>query len=346
MADILLLAQDRSLARDVRDLLRRDDHRVFTAPAADGWTRREDEIGPEVVVAAVEIPDDVVSEAGAATRGFPAPLLLVQRAGSADEAPFLDDRLVDRVSGPLRDDQFLGRVDALVRVRRVVRRVAPSAVRNRARSLRSALRCWLGGRARGERPLGPYLDGASRVASWADRRDAFRPGHAERVTSLCAMIAETLHMDDDETPALLRAALLHDIGKVGLPVEILHQRAPLDADQMRLIRTHPRRGASLLRALDPDEQVADAILFHHEHPDGTGYYGRAGADIPRPARVLAVAEAFDGMTSTRLRAPFTPEEALERLTAMRDRSMDGECVDALVDRLKPRRLGLALAPVG
>ena len=62
--------------------------------------------------------------------------------------------------------------------------------------------------------------------------------------------------------------------------------------------------------------------------------------------MLAVAEAFDGMTSTRLRAPFTQEEALERLTAMRDSRMDGECVDALVDRLKPRRLGphVALAP--
>jgi putative nucleotidyltransferase with HDIG domain len=346
MADILLLAQDRSLGRDVRDLLRRDRHRVITAPLADGWSAREGEVAPEVIVAAVDEPDDVLAEAGAPVRGFPAPLLLVQRGPCDEDGPLLDDRLVDRMCSPFLDEQFLGRVDALVRVRRVLRRAPPAESRARWRSLRAALGRWFRSDTPGERPLGPYLGVAARIASWADRRDAFHPGHAERVTSLCAMIAETLHLDADQTTDLLRAALLHDIGKVALPVEILHQRTPLDDAQVRLIRTHPRRGASLLRALDPDEQVADAILFHHEHPDGSGYYGRSGNDIPRPARVLAVAEAFDGMTSTRLRAPFTQEEALERLTAMRDSRMDGESVDALVDRLKPRRLGphVALSP--
>ena len=67
------------------------------------------------------------------------------------------------------------------------------------------------------KPLEPYLEVAARVADWADRRDAFEPGHAERVTSFCAMMAETLRLDDHGTASLLRAAMLHDIGKVALP---------------------------------------------------------------------------------------------------------------------------------
>ena len=99
------------------------------------------------------------------------------------------------------------------------------------------------------KPLDPYLAVANRVARWADRRDAYSPGHAERVTSFCAMIADGLDLGAGETAALLRAAMLHDIGKVALPVEVLHQKTPLLEEQVRWIRTHPKQGAALVRKL-------------------------------------------------------------------------------------------------
>jgi HD-GYP domain-containing protein (c-di-GMP phosphodiesterase class II) len=105
---------------------------------------------------------------------------------------------------------------------------------------------------------------------------------------------------------------------------------------MRLIRTHPKKGAALIKALDrSDDRVADTIQYHHERPDGKGYYGLDNDRIPLPARILAVAEVYDAMTSSQLREALTTEEALDRLCSSRGASLDTDCVDALVDRLKP-----------
>ena len=207
----------------------------------------------------------------------------------------------------------------------------------RLRALGGGLAALLGSRVpRRRKPLGAYLEVAARVAEWTDRRDAFMPGHAERVTSYCAMIAEALALDDQETSALLRAAMLHDIGKVSFSMKMLHQKEPLEASQLRLIRTHPKKGAALLKALDrQDDKVAEAILYHHERPDGNGYYGLDGERTPLPARILAVAEVYDAMTSSRLRDPLSPDEAMNKLESARGESFDAECVDALVDKLKP-----------
>jgi HD-GYP domain-containing protein (c-di-GMP phosphodiesterase class II) len=218
--------------------------------------------------------------------------------------------------------------------------VAAGPLRGLARRLTSVLRSRI---PPYERPLAPYLEVAAQVADWADRRDAFEPGHAERVTSLCAMIGEALSIGEDETAALMRAAMLHDIGKIALPVEVLRQRTPLEETQMRLIRTHPRRGAALLQALDQDDDVADTILYHHERPDGSGYYGKPAESVPRTARILAVAEVYDAMTSSRIKQPMPSVSALRTLEDRRGEAYDADCVGALVDKLRPRPRVLPLS---
>ena len=159
------------------------------------------------------------------------------------------------------------------------------------------------------------------------------------------MIAEGLGMGSEETGELLRAAMLHDIGKAGIPVELLHLKGPLNENQQRLLRTHPQRGAALLRALDPDDSVAKTVLFHHECPDGSGYYGRGGDDTPRAAQVLAVAEVYDAMTTSQVKPTLQRHEALERLQARKGETLDGDCVDALTDSLKPRPGTIPLARI-
>ena len=89
--------------------------------------------------------------------------------------------------------------------------------------------------------------------------------------------------------------------------------------------------------LDQDEDVATTILCHHERPDGSGYYGMQADSIPRTARILAVAEVYDAMTSSRLRQPTSSQNALRMLAARRGQDFDSDCVDALVERMKPRR---------
>ncbi len=358
MAEILLLGEDRHRAWGVRSLLREDGHTIRWHPTPHDWRDAERELLPELVIAPAGSSDAVLAAPGRPTRGFPAPLLLVQEGGDFVQDVQVEDRLVDRIESPFAAEELLGRVDALVRLRRVVLwgrpdRSAPpvsGAERpggaGRWRRVGSRIAARLRSRIPlREKPAAPYLEVASRAADWADRRDAFEPGHAERVTSLSAMIADGLGLPDGEAASLLRAAMLHDLGKVALPVEILTKPGPLDTEQKRLIRTHPERGAALLRALDRDEEVARAILYHHERWDGAGYYGKSGEEIPRAARILAVAEAFDAMTTFRLRPPIDRESALGEIQEERGAHFDPDAADALCEAMRPRRSFVRLSPV-
>ncbi len=358
MAEILLLGEDRQRAWGVRSLLREDGHAVYWHPMSHDWREAERDLLPELVVAPAGSAEAVLSAPGRPIRGFPAPVLLVQEGEDLLPDVRVDDRLVDRIESPFAAEELLGRVDALVRLRRVVLWGRPDraplacggaegpAGTRRWRRIGSRIAARLRSRipSRGK-PAGPYLEVASRAADWADRRDAFEPGHAERVASFSAMIADGLDLSDGEAASLLRAAMLHDLGKVALPVEVLTQAHPLDTEQKRLIRTHAERGATLLRALDPDEDVARAILYHHERWDGSGYYGKSGEEIPRASRILAVAEAFDAMTSFRLRPAKDRESALAEIRGERGAQFDAQAADALCEAMRPRRPFVALSPL-
>ena len=343
MAHVLLLGPDRKRATGLRTLLARDGHTVTWLRSVRGWAVHEREVGADLVVAAVGQAEPVLAEGGGPNgKGFPAPLLLVQQETDFPSETESSDRLVDRLASPYMVEEFLGRVEALVRVRRLVSPAAEPQPERAARRISSWFRSRLPER---ERPSGAYAEVAARVAAWADRRDPFAPGHAERVTSFCSMIAEELQMGEQETAELLEAAMLHDVGKVVLPVETLQSPAPLGEEQRRMIRTHPARGAALLRALDRDERVARVVLYHHERPDGRGYYGKDAQGVPRAAFALAVAEAYDAMTSCQLGERLTPSAALRALTAEKGRAFDARAVEALVEVLEPRVQSIPLSRV-
>jgi putative nucleotidyltransferase with HDIG domain len=349
VANVLLVGDDKDRTSEVKSLLALDGHRVASARDVSRWREDEREASPELVVAAVATPDAVLSVPLGRLRGFAPPILFVHRESDEISEPYLEERLVDRMASPFAAEEFLGRIDALARVRRVVMHqkrdavVDDEAVPTRG-GWGAALAALLSARVpRHVKPPAPYLEVAARVADWSDRRDGFEPGHAERVTNFAAMIADELDLADGETAALLRAAMLHDIGKVALPIEVLRQKRPLEENQMRLLRTHTERGAAILRALDKDEVVAETILYHHENVDGTGYYGRKGQTISRAARILSVAEGFDAMTTSLVRKRLSTDAAIGLMRERRGRQWDGEYVDALVGALRPRPHTVSLA---
>jgi len=349
VARILLVGEDRERATGIRSLLRQDSHEVAWTRAVPQWLEMEHRFRPDVVVATGDETQAVLECRGRVARGFPAPLLLLRDDESQGETE-LDERLVDRLQSPFKVEELLARVDALTRLRRMILRGQPqdAAPSGRAGRFLGRIAAVLGTRLpRIPKPTTPYLEVVNRVAEWTDRRDMFEPGHAERVTSLAAMMADELELPDSEASALLRAAMLHDIGKVALPMELLREQGPLREEQLRLIRTHPERGAALLRALDPDDRVvANTIRYHHEHVDGSGYYGKERENIPRSARILAVAETYDAMTTSKVRERIEPERALRILEDRRGSSFDAECVDALVSALRPKPKFVPLSALG
>jgi hypothetical protein len=148
------------------------------------------------------------------------------------------------------------------------------------------------------------------LARTIEARDPYTGGHTERVGQLAEAIARRLGFDDDALRAVRLGAVIHDIGKIGVPDAVLLKDGPLDDDEWAAMRRHPEIGCYILGDLELPASVTDMTRHHHERWDGCGYPdGLSGEQIPLAARVLTVADAVDAMTSDRPYRPALPTEA-------------------------------------
>ncbi|MGW2524106.1 HD-GYP domain-containing protein [Streptomyces sp. NPDC001617] len=168
-----------------------------------------------------------------------------------------------------------------------------------------------------------------------DIKDGYTRGHSERVGQASMMIARELGMDDARVEVLRFAGILHDVGKLGVPTRLLRKGGPLTAEERRVIELHPEYGHEMVRGIGFLGEARAAVLHHHERLDGSGYpYGLMGSQIPESARVVAVADAFDAMTSTRSYRRARPVPvALEELERCAGAQFDPRMVAALVQAL-------------
>ncbi|WP_030899211.1 HD-GYP domain-containing protein [Streptomyces sp. NRRL S-474] len=166
-----------------------------------------------------------------------------------------------------------------------------------------------------------------------DIKDGYTRGHSERVGQASMMIARELGMDDERVEVLRFAGILHDVGKLGVPTRLLRKDGPLTPEERRVIELHPEYGHEMVRGIGFLGEARAAVLHHHERLDGSGYpYGLVGRQIPEPARVVAVADAFDAMTSTRSYSRARPVEvALAELERCAGSQFDPVMVAALVE---------------
>jgi HD-GYP domain-containing protein (c-di-GMP phosphodiesterase class II) len=158
-------------------------------------------------------------------------------------------------------------------------------------------------------------------------------GHGARVAVLAEPIAHRLGWDDTRIALLRFGSLHHDIGKVVVRSDLLRKSGPLTLDELAEIRKHPSAGAELVRPLRGAREALPYVLFHHERWDGKGYPSRVhGYAIPVEARLLAVADAFDAMTSPRpYRRALTAERALLELCSCAGTQFDPELTELFVD---------------
>ena len=166
-----------------------------------------------------------------------------------------------------------------------------------------------------------------------ERRDPYTLGHSARVTAIAQALARRMRCGSIEIAALALGGPLHDIGKLAVPDGVLLKPGCLDEHELAQIRQHPAAGARMLRGVRALEPALSCVLHHHERWDGGGYpYRLAGTAIPREARILAVADAFDAMTSTRPYRPALPvEAALAEVARCAGTQFDPEPACALVD---------------
>lgn len=146
-----------------------------------------------------------------------------------------------------------------------------------------------------------YIQAISALASAVDAKDPYTHNHSRNVAAYVTKIASRMKLPSREISLLNNAALLHDIGKIGVPETILNKEGALTTEEWELIRTHPEVGYNILRPVTAFSSFIKAVRFHHERFDGKGYpAGLKGVDIPFHARILAVADCFDAMTSDRV----------------------------------------------
>jgi putative nucleotidyltransferase with HDIG domain len=173
------------------------------------------------------------------------------------------------------------------------------------------------------------------LAKLVDSRDAYVGGHSRKVTDLAVRVARKLDCSPAEVQTIRWAAMLHDIGKVGIRDEILNKNGSLTRDEWSEVRRHPENGAEIVRTAANLDFVAAIIQAHHERYDGNGYpFGLKRDLIPFGARVLAVADAFSAMTDDRpYRASSTLDDAITELRRCAGSQFDPRVVDAFVAML-------------
>jgi putative nucleotidyltransferase with HDIG domain len=199
------------------------------------------------------------------------------------------------------------------------------ALQDRLRARRAAVAAAL---AEAQDTLQQALEGLMAILQLHER-DA--RGHATRVARLAVAIGDEMGFTDEELEVLEQGGLLHDIGKLDMPASILSKPGPLDENEWRIMRTHPQVGYDLLRNQPRFADVAEMVLAHHEAYDGTGYPRRiASTRIPKAARVLAVADAYDSMTHPHTQRPAMPPSlAIEEIARCSGTQFDPQCAEAL-----------------
>ena len=150
---------------------------------------------------------------------------------------------------------------------------------------------------------------AEAFAKVIDTQDEYTNGHSHRVAAYTRMLATQLGIKGEEIERMYNAALLHDIGKIGIPTELLLKDSPLTDEEFALIQSHPTMGYQILKDITSMPEFAQAARCHHERPDGKGYpRGLKQEQIPRIAQIIAVADGFDAMYSDR---PYRPRMNFE-----------------------------------
>lgn len=179
------------------------------------------------------------------------------------------------------------------------------------------------------------------LADTIDRRDPYTYAHSQRVASLTERIAARLRLSPDDQSSVARAARVHDVGKLGIPDALLRKSGGLSAPELEQVRKHAAIGAEIVGRLPEYRQSKDFILYHHERYDGSGYFGLVGEHIPLGARIIAVADALDAMTSDRpYRRAMADAEALSELERGRGGQFDPRVVQAVLDLLRDERQGV------
>jgi putative two-component system response regulator len=174
-----------------------------------------------------------------------------------------------------------------------------------------------------------HLDSVKALVGAIDAKDPYTRGHSDRVREMSMRIGMKMSLSEERLENLVFGALLHDIGKIGIRDEVLQKKEQLSPEEYRYVQQHPLIGVSIVGGIDFFKDKIPMIRNHHEHFDGSGYPdGLIGEGIPLEARIIAVPDAFDAMTSVRPhRTAMSPEDVLAEMEKWKGRQFDPQILE-------------------
>jgi response regulator RpfG family c-di-GMP phosphodiesterase/signal transduction histidine kinase len=260
-------------------------------------------------------------------------ILVTARSGSEMLSQGMEAGADDYLPKPFDSVELKARIRSLLRMRRAE---ADLALVNRNLKMRTSDLV--------ERQRSLFLAMVRSLVSALEAKDKYTRDHSSRVTEFCLAIAASMGLDERERQDLEMSAVLHDVGKIAIPEKILNKKTPLTDEEFAIIRRHPVIGETILKPVVELQTVARIVRHHHERYDGQGYPdGLKGQAIPVGARIMAVADAYDAITSSR---PYRDYEsrnfALKEITRCSGKQFDPEVVEHFLEVAK----GLAIEKFG
>ncbi|MCK9614851.1 MAG: CHASE2 domain-containing protein [Candidatus Omnitrophica bacterium] len=181
-----------------------------------------------------------------------------------------------------------------------------------------------------------YFELMASLVTALESKDAYTKGHTQRVCNYSLMLAQKLSLSPEEKERIRKAALLHDLGKIGIPDSVLHKKGQLTDEEFSIIKEHEIISAKILEPIKEFKDIIPYILYHHENFDGSGYpHGLAADFIPLGARIIAVADMFDALTTGRsYKQAFSVEESVSEIQKAKGKKLDPVLADKFIEALR------------
>lgn len=317
---VLVVEDDEGQRVLLTSVLQREGYPVVDASDGEAGLRAIAEHNPQVVLLDLNLPGMDGFELCRRLRADPAtatlPVIVLSAHGSTgDMVSALDAGADDFISKPFQQAELLARLRSAIRLRRAMTSL------ERATQIVAAL------------------------ANAVEAKDASLLHHCRWLAYHAARVGAEVGLRGEELEAVAYGALLHDVGKIGVPGYLLRKEGPLSEDEWELMRRHPEIGERICRPLTASRGFAPIIRHHHERFDGTGYPDRLRTDaIPLGARIVAIADAYEAIAHGRPYQPARPHNAAtDELTRLRGRQFDPDLVPIFIGELERESAGVAPA---
>lgn len=333
---LLVIDDDKLLLQGVVEIFKREGYETLSAANGKLGVQLALEHSPHLIVCDMMMPPpdgvQVIKELAAnpATASIPF-IYLTARAGESNIIQGLELGADDYISKPFTKGELLARVRAVLRRISVTQEDERKKAKSQIESMRGMV---------GELVQKHSADHAALAKALSDMlalRDHITEEHGRRVVELSERVARKLSLGEEEVMQIRIGALLHDIGKVGIPDAILHKPGALNEEEKRIMQRHAILGFEIAKSIGLTEIASGIIHYHHEHWNGNGYPdGIQGISIPVSARIFAVVDVWDALTSDRpYRKAWTEEQAREFINSQAGSQFDPQVVLKFLQLLDP-----------